>query len=147
MQLATLPMGNRQINFWRGLVANKSDDMVRCKQRRQLERARCKAPIGQQDVIEFHSTQLPDQAYPAQISLPHRLPGRVLALGIGEDGVQTGVSGNRRLIVTIDQRRNVGLRILLAKRCKQGGGADQIANVVATDNQDSGRTQNDNSYG
>ena len=62
----------------------------------------------------------------------------MLRFRIGEEGIDIVVPFHYGHVVTGDEGRNVGVGKLLPQGPDQWCCADQIANVVATDNQDAG---------
>ena len=56
---------------------------------------------------------------------------------VGEDGVYGGVPRQHLGVVGIGQNADPGVGVRSAQTPEKGRGADQVANVVATDDQDS----------
>src|SRR5882762_5022324 len=100
------------------------------------QRARDKPRGGEDGVVKLFLSQGDDQPKAIGIDRNDRTRlAAVLSLFVGVDGVHVGIPGEDGLVICIHQRRDVSARIAFAQRRDERRGADQIADIIAADDQ------------
>src|SRR3989441_5426417 len=114
-----------------------AEQVTRADKSRESHGTRLEPWSRQDRVVEPLPSQPHDQPEPGGVDRQERArAAAVLCLFVRVDGVNRGIPGENRLVVGVDQRRDMGARKALAQRKYERGGADQIADVVAADHQD-----------
>src|SRR5205823_5495703 len=89
--------------------------------------------------IDAQAPQVPDQAQPLGVYAPEARPRlAMLALGVRERFVDERVVAQDRQVVAVGERVDARRREPLAQRFEQRSGADQVADVVAPDDEEAG---------
>ena len=87
------------------------------------------------DAVETHSTKLSDEPDPLTRERDHASVD-VFALPVCEDRIEVGMPGKHRRVIAVGESREPAVGKPLAQRRDERRGADEIADIVATDDQD-----------
>ena len=126
---------HRAIDGPRRPFVDEPDDVLRGEQAREPKRTGLIRGGREDHALEAPTAQLEHKSNP--------LPGKrerarvdVLTLPVGVHRIQVRVPGEDRGVVAVRQHREPGLGKALAQRGEKRGGADEIADVVASDDED-----------
>ncbi len=96
-------------------------------------------PCWQEDPVEALTPQGPDRLKATPEDADCTLARlEMLRLGVGEEGVDIGITLHHGHVIAGDECCDVGIGKLFAQGPDQRGCADQIADIVAADDQDAG---------
>ncbi len=103
----------------------------------QAQRARLEPRRGEDRVVELFPAENHHELQPVAID---RNDGAffaaVFSFFVGVDGVDSRIPGENGFVVGVDERRDMRARKTLAQGEDERRGADEIADVVAADDQD-----------
>src|SRR5207302_7963509 len=90
-------------------------------------------------VIDTQAPQAPDQAQPVSVNAPKACPRlAMLALGVGKRLVDKWIAAQDRQVIAVGEGVDARRRKSIAQRFEQWSGADQVADVVAPDDEEAG---------
>ena len=136
VQQGTVAIHHRLVDAARRkLFRGETRHAARAQPAHHVPRVALRARPGQDHMINARRAQTPQQARRVRVHRQPRFLGPMLGFVVGINRVEVRIALQHRRVVTIDQRANPGVRMVLTQRADQGRGQHQVADVVAADHQ------------